>query len=349
MDLIGKKFGKLVVVKYSKKNKHGQSMFECACECGNISLVLGGDLKNGHTKSCGCLMRLSLVGQRFGRLTIIKRVDNNKRENTVWECLCDCGKITMVTGTNLKKGISTSCGCYRKERSKNSTSLKLEGMKFGKLTVLEKINKTKGSSIFRCICDCGNYVNVKGTHLKNGNTQSCGCYAREMASKKNFVNIEGQLFGDLKAVEPVGKNKHGTYIWKCLCSCGRYIDVSGLSLRRGKTKSCGCLVESWVAKETKKYFSEKYGAITEYQECINPMTGHFLPYDIYIPNGIYIEIQGPQHYEKNHFLQDFENRKSLDKVKKKHAQENGIFIEVDIRKYNTPEKAIKYIKSELGE
>lgn len=53
-DLTGMKFGQLVVIKRLKCNKWRQSVYLCKCDCGNTIEVVGNDLKNGHTKSCGC-------------------------------------------------------------------------------------------------------------------------------------------------------------------------------------------------------------------------------------------------------------------------------------------------------
>lgn len=55
------------------------------------------------------------------------------------------------------------------------------------------------------------------------------------------LDISGQVFGRLVATERLGKNKHGCYLWKCLCECGNEVTVNVNSLRTGKTKSCGCL------------------------------------------------------------------------------------------------------------
>jgi len=54
-DLTGQRFGKLVVDKYIGKNKYGQSIWLCKCDCGNIEKILGNSLKSNRTKSCGCL------------------------------------------------------------------------------------------------------------------------------------------------------------------------------------------------------------------------------------------------------------------------------------------------------
>lgn len=53
-----------------------------------------------------------LKDQRFGRLKVTKRIENDKRGNTYWLCQCACGNITKVRGTHLTGGIK-SCGCLR--------------------------------------------------------------------------------------------------------------------------------------------------------------------------------------------------------------------------------------------
>lgn len=62
------------------------------------------------------LMRKDLVGNRYGKLTVLK-VDEERTGNgkVYWLCKCDCGKITSVQSTSLtrKKGGTKSCGCAR--------------------------------------------------------------------------------------------------------------------------------------------------------------------------------------------------------------------------------------------
>ena len=55
-----------------------------------------------------------LSGQKFGKLTAIKVVGKSKKGESIWECLCDCGNITKSTCSNLKRGHTKSCGCYKK-------------------------------------------------------------------------------------------------------------------------------------------------------------------------------------------------------------------------------------------
>ena len=56
IDLTGKRFGRLVVVKRSE-NIHGRVAWECLCDCGNIKKVTSNDLKMKSVQSCGCLKR----------------------------------------------------------------------------------------------------------------------------------------------------------------------------------------------------------------------------------------------------------------------------------------------------
>jgi hypothetical protein len=57
LDLAGQKFGELTVVCEEGKNKHGQRLWKCVCSCGQNKIVNTGDLRAGHNKSCGCLIK----------------------------------------------------------------------------------------------------------------------------------------------------------------------------------------------------------------------------------------------------------------------------------------------------
>lgn len=56
---------------------------------------------------------IDLTGERFGRLTVIRRCENkNGGRFPAWTCKCDCGKTVDVLGCNLRTGNTQSCGCY---------------------------------------------------------------------------------------------------------------------------------------------------------------------------------------------------------------------------------------------
>lgn len=54
-DLTDQRFGRLVVKEEAGVNKQRYYMWKCQCDCGNFTIVNGSDLRDGHTKSCGCL------------------------------------------------------------------------------------------------------------------------------------------------------------------------------------------------------------------------------------------------------------------------------------------------------
>jgi hypothetical protein len=50
------RYGRLKVIAFAGMNKRGQARWLCQCKCGKRSVVVGTDLRSGHTKSCGCLL-----------------------------------------------------------------------------------------------------------------------------------------------------------------------------------------------------------------------------------------------------------------------------------------------------
>ena len=138
-DLIGSRFGKLLVVALeepvkNKKDRGFSYYYSCTCDCGNTTRVLRRKLKEGRTKSCGCLrgvatrekMRVEndLTGKKFGRWTVISRCPETFKK---FSCLCECGNSASVEGHALKSGKSTSCGCYFKEQASRRLMDYVEG------------------------------------------------------------------------------------------------------------------------------------------------------------------------------------------------------------------------------
>lgn len=112
-----------------------------------------------------------LTGQKFTRLTVLKRVENSHRNTIRYLCKCDCGNIKTVEAEALTKGKTKSCGCLGKENRFNTVHKDLTGQKFTKLTVLKYL----GKSTWLCKCDCGNETKVSTYHLNSGTVKSCGC------------------------------------------------------------------------------------------------------------------------------------------------------------------------------
>lgn len=74
IDITGQKFGRLTVMVYTHSNKDKKACFDCQCECGNIANVSGKSLRNGNTKSCGCLRneRIKALNTTHGACSVGK-------------------------------------------------------------------------------------------------------------------------------------------------------------------------------------------------------------------------------------------------------------------------------------
>lgn len=63
-----------------------------------------------------------LSGQKFGRLSVLNLAGKAKNKNMLWKCLCECGKETVVASSNLVRGVTRSCGCFRTEREREANT-----------------------------------------------------------------------------------------------------------------------------------------------------------------------------------------------------------------------------------
>jgi len=129
IDISGKKFNRWTVLEYAgfTDGLDKRRSWKCRCECGTIRVVAGTSLKLGKSKSCGCLgreisskntnNRIDMCGKRFGRLLVLKFAGHDKYKSALWEVKCDCGNIKILNGNYLRRGHTTSCGCYNLERS----------------------------------------------------------------------------------------------------------------------------------------------------------------------------------------------------------------------------------------
>ncbi len=56
-NIIGIRFGRLMVIKFVGKDGNGKLLWECKCDCGNVTTVRGNDLRQKKIQSCGCILR----------------------------------------------------------------------------------------------------------------------------------------------------------------------------------------------------------------------------------------------------------------------------------------------------
>ena len=116
---------------------------------------------------------IDLTGKTFGKLKVIKRIENVGKE-VVWLCECQCNKKSElnVKSRYLIHGYKKSCGCTREKIED------LTGLKFNHWIVLDYVGKNKTrNSLWLCECDCENKTQkvVSDTNLKNSKSKCCGC------------------------------------------------------------------------------------------------------------------------------------------------------------------------------
>lgn len=115
---------------------------------------------------------IDLTGQKFSRLTVIKRAPNHGKE-TMWECQCDCSfnKIVVVNAAALKSGNTKSCGCYNSEKT----------------IALNKLRKTHGDTKTRLYSI---WRHMKERCQKDYNTNSKSYKGRGITVCQEWENYE---------------------------------------------------------------------------------------------------------------------------------------------------------------
>ena len=83
----------------------------------------------------------------------------------------------------------------------------------------------------------------------------CGKHAlhssRGLRGLNMIKNEVGSVYGKLTVLERDGSTVEGQATWLCSCECGKTVSVSGAKMRKGNTKSCGCLVaEKCIERST---------------------------------------------------------------------------------------------------
>ena len=188
-DLTGKQFGNWVVLE-----ELGGGKIKCQCQCENKTekILYKKAVKEGKTKSCGCLRsyncnltknstesyKSKYEGQQFGEWTVIKRIPNSGKVL----CRCSCNVEKEVYIAHLINGVSKSCGHLRKND--------LTDKKFGEWLVLKEIGNNK----VLCQCSCAEKTQreIYKATLIRGQSRSCGCKQKEY-SKQTMLEKYGDI------------------------------------------------------------------------------------------------------------------------------------------------------------
>ena len=159
--------------------------------------------------------RTTLVGQKFGYLTVIEdSLQRTKDGNVVWLCKCDCGNFHYASTKNLKGNTVKSCGCLNKQSARlvaqKYLTIDMTGQKIGHWTVIEKVVGEEGNGAkWLCECDCEQHTRkiIFGKDLRQNKTWSCGCdnnishgeqIIKELLDKNNIEYEREKTFDDCK-------------------------------------------------------------------------------------------------------------------------------------------------------
>ena len=117
-NLVGKRYGKLLVVRDTGKLIGTSVAWYCLCDCGKIRIVNGSKLQEGCSKCTACVRRdtyfVDLSGKRFGWLIVEREEDVRTHSGgKIWRCKCRCGNTKKVSSTALVQGLTKSCGCFK--------------------------------------------------------------------------------------------------------------------------------------------------------------------------------------------------------------------------------------------
>jgi len=208
-DLSEQRFDKWLVIGEMKDIKRlgYKNYWFCRCDCGTEKYVYELSLENGSSKSCGCSRKEtmtnkysnSLIGQRFGKLTVLAY--DHSKGGIYWKCLCDCGNEIILRTSALKQDNTSSCGCSRVKNLIGVYKKNLEGLKVGKLLVISKaerpINIKNKSYYYLCKCDCGNEIITRSSELRNGTTRSCGCLIKDVMRELNCIGFGEASFNNI--------------------------------------------------------------------------------------------------------------------------------------------------------
>lgn len=111
----------------------------------------------------------------------------------------------------------------------------------------------KSKLYVECECSCGKTKTIRYDSLLNGNTQSCGHVGKKNLLKP--VDLVGKInkYG-VKALYVIGK-KDKTYVWHCVCACGKEFNTTAEVFY--KIKSCGCAQDLARKEHAKGILKEK--------------------------------------------------------------------------------------------
>jgi hypothetical protein len=170
--IIGQRFGSRVVLRRQPKPiGRNKSYFILRCDCGTETIQNYSKIKT--ERPCRTCAVNNNIGRRYGKLICIEYINRYKRK-----MLCDCGKTTILSASNLSRSGRTvqSCGCMRHDKTV-ARAKALLGTTRGTLTYKRILGYTeeKKFPIIEAQCHCGKLKILRWRGINRSYKWGCGC------------------------------------------------------------------------------------------------------------------------------------------------------------------------------
>lgn len=163
-DMIGKKFGRLVVISVEKLNKY--YIFNCICDCGEKTSPNSFSVRNGTTTSCGCLHKEKISKKKDKPSKLIKP-DAESRKNYVYLTYRTNARKRQydfnLTRTQFDEIIVKDCHYCGKSKSQISSPPAKKKSKPFIYTGIDRVDNAIGYTIENCVPCCNICNKAKGT------------------------------------------------------------------------------------------------------------------------------------------------------------------------------------------
>lgn len=264
LNLAGKQFGRLTVLKEVGKNKHGSYLWLCRCECGREKVIVGSQLvkSKGGTRSCG---RHSKLGRPRDKRPHIRRIKSIWRgmlrrcENPnepAYKYYGARGIIVCPEWHDINEFYAWAINNDYQEHltiNRIDNNGNYEPSNCNWATRKEQANNKRGNIIISHNGESHTvqeWLDVLGIAKKAYTHRVTRGWDRERAIftppqeyTQVLIDMTGQQYGRLTVIRYAGgaQKGRGGAAWLCQCECGEYVVVSRKKLICGKKKSCGCL------------------------------------------------------------------------------------------------------------
>lgn len=272
-----------------------------------------------------------MIDSVFGSFQVIERDFTKKAAAKYWKIKCQyCGLEKSIRADALKK--NPICKCQKDIMINNI---------FGDFLVLSRAEeKAKDNCIiYKCQCiHCGNIENVASNRLRAKVKFCSNCHIR----KSTLIDMSGQRYGDLKVLYRDNSSEHTGHqndaYWFCEClNCGSIKSIRGISLRKGLTHSCGCILSkgealiSHILTQNNINFAKQYtfpDLYTTQKNC--KLRFDFAIFDSNNQLSHLIEYDGEQHFiegVRESGWNTFENHQQTvkrDNIKNEYCKQHNI-------------------------